>query len=39
MGDTIQHIPVPIPSQDKFGGLWQEGIRHKIGDWWRWIAD
>jgi len=24
-GYGIQHIPVPVPSEDKLGGLWQEG--------------
>jgi len=28
---AIQHIPVPIPSQDKWGGLWQEG--HPVHKW------
>jgi len=30
-GYAVQHIPVPVPSQDKLGGLQQEGIRHKNG--------
>jgi len=25
MGYAIQHIPVPVPNQDKLGGLQQEG--------------
>jgi len=24
-GYTLEHIAVPVPSQDKLGGLWQEG--------------
>ena len=28
---AIQHIPVPVPSQDKLGGLRQKGIRHING--------
>jgi len=24
-GYAIEHIPVPVPSPDKLGGLWQEG--------------
>jgi len=37
---AIQHIPVPVPSQDKLAGLRHEGHPEwKWGDWWRWIAD
>jgi len=31
MGYAIPHIPVSVLSQDKFGGLWQKGIRRKNG--------
>jgi len=26
MGYALQHIPVPVPVQDKLGGLWQEWV-------------
>jgi len=28
-GYASQHYLVPVPSQDKLGGLWQKGIQHK----------
>ena len=31
MGYANQDYSVPVPSQDKLGGLWQKSIRHKNG--------
>jgi len=30
-GHSIQHIPVPVPSQDKLGGSGRKGIWRKNG--------
>ena len=33
------HYSVPVPSQDKLGGLWQKSHLAKNRRWWRWVPD